>query len=282
MNEQVKTQEATVEKKEEAVVAQAQEAPKAPVAQAPKPQPKEPEAPKVEQVKKYRAVISGSYRASNKDVIDFDDLVVYLPYTDEDVALMHIRGRYAVMAITKAKKQDGEKRFPLRVEDLRQVFIDSLKVVEGDQFSFVGKDIKELDYDELQDLATAKDLRRIPLPKELSGVSLREMRSTAYASYSEEILGTKKIDDEQLARFHDLPEIKADGVTRRDRTIKMSNDEIIDREQAKQDLIGGKSKDNLTMAELKHLAQTKNVKFYDSISFDELYAKVMGGGATSA
>ena len=83
-------------------------------------------------MKLLKAVISGSYRTNDNEVVDFDQLSGVLPLVHEDVAIMHIHGRYAVQWIRQAKKTGGSALYPLRVESIRQVFVDSLTEAEGD------------------------------------------------------------------------------------------------------------------------------------------------------
>lgn len=229
-------------------------------------------------MKLMKATISGSYRTSTGEYVDFDDVEGFLPFVDEDVAAMHIRGRYAVMWVKAATDSKGEKKYPLRVQNMRQVFIDRLETVEGDNLSFIGKDIKEMGYEELQDLATFKDLRRIPLPKELSGVSLRDMRAKAYVSYVEEVLMKEAPSEAEMARFGDLPPVFVEGGYRRDETVKLTNEEVIEREASPRNL-GESAKQSMTIDELKDLARQKHIPFHPNIGFDKLYEKIYGVAA---
>lgn len=78
----------------------------------------------------------------------------------------------------------------------------------------------------------------------------------------------------------ELEPLIVSGNPRRDAQIKMTNEEILEREQQNQN-VKGSSKDNMTMKELVALAKAKNVKYPHNATFDELYAKVYGG-ATNA
>lgn len=243
-----------------------------------------------------KATLSGSYKASNDDLVDFDGVKVTIPYTEEDLALMHLQGRYAAPAIRAAEDKDGEKKYPLRIDHMRQVFIDSLEEAEQkDEFSYVGKDIKEMSYDELQDLATAKDLRRIPLPKELSGSSLREMRQMAYMDYAAQVLGmddTNKLPEEveyhppvekrinpQVPgyNFAKLPPIIVESdQPRRDKREKVTTEDIIKIEQGAKKL-NSTPKSQLTLDDLKEMMKSKSIPFQANISFDSAHAKLFGG-----
>lgn len=128
-------------------------------------------------MKALKATISGSYVGADREIFDFSNLSGTLPYQAEDIATMHIRGRYALMWITKSEAHKA------RVMSIRECYIDELVEVDA-KFSFVGKNIQEMTREELQDLATAKDLRGIPLFR----TSERDMREKAYIAYCDKIL----------------------------------------------------------------------------------------------
>lgn len=241
--------------------------------------------------KALKITISGSYRNSKNEAIDFSEITGVIPYTTEDHAKMHVRGRYAAMWIAQAKdRKTGEKLYKERLDSLRQVFIDSIEEVDED-FSYVGKDIKQMSYEELQDLATAKDLRRISLPKELSGVDLREMREMAYMDYAAKILGmndTNRLDpknplpvEERINPliegydFAKLPPLVVDGELRIDKTKKITNEEMLELE-ANTTSLTSKPGSNLTLDGLRKIAHEKGIKFHPNIGFDALYEKIFG------
>lgn len=231
----------------------------------------------------YKFTISGSYHNSKKEICDFDAVVVQVPFTElEEVAVMHMQSRYAPAAVKK------DERFKEnRVHKMRQIFVDSVEVVNGGALSFVGKNIKELTDEEMQDLATAKDLRGIPLPKQQSSMSLREMQIKTYIVYSEKILGRtfnkKDPDDQNLleeinSNFAKQPPIIVDDVGRTEKTGKVSNEEIIAQEQSHKST-GNKPEDRFTLDELKKIADQKGVKYDPNTSdpkklFSFLYEKL--------
>jgi len=228
-------------------------------------------------MKALKVVISGSYRNSKQEIFDFENVSGVIPFAEADVAAMHIRGRYAVVWVKAATDKDGKKLYPERIESMRQVFIDKIEPVEAD-LSFSGKDIKEMSYDELQDLATFKDLRAIQLPKEISGASLREMRATAYAAYSDAMFGTDlmKQKDQPDFDFVALPELKCSGGSRSDTVKKLSNEEILEQEQKPMD-IRSTPKANMTLDELRKIAKDKNIPYGKTTGFDALYERIFGG-----
>ena len=229
----------------------------------------------------YRVVASGSYRTASGDIIDFEDVEGFIPANTEEVAIMHVRGRHIVDWIKAAVKEGtkDERRYPQRIDSIRQVFVDEIEEVSHD-FSYIGKDIKKMSYEELQDLAAAKDLRRIPLPKELSGTSLREARERAYLDYSEYVLrdpvepNDKDVEGHDVVNYAKLEPLEVDGEMRADKTLKISNEEMIEQEQASKSTDAPKT--DLTIKDLREMADKKGITYHPNIGFDKLYAKLYG------
>jgi hypothetical protein len=228
-----------------------------------------------------QVTISGSYRNSKKENIDFENVTGVIPFIDHDLAMMHVRDRYAHVWIKAATNADGSKKYPERVEDTRQVFIDDIKEIEGDQLSFVGKDIKDMSFEEMQDLATANDLRTVPLPKEISGVSLREMRIYAYDAYSMRFFKHDIGKDKEGFNFASLPPLVVGGTVSRDVSGKITNEEILEQEQ-KAAPVGSTLRTTMSMDDLKGIAKMKNISYPVDISFDALYSLLYGGSAPAA
>jgi hypothetical protein len=210
--------------------------------------------------------IHGSFHTSDNKVIDFEDLQGVVPYTDIDIAKMHIRSRYAVKWIREAVDADGNKAYPERIENIRQVFIDEPEEVEG-ELSFIGKDIREMNENELQDLATAKDLRRVPVPRHVSGQSIQEMRIAAYANYYAVVYGVDiDVSKEGFTLSNQEPCIVGDGVLTS--PANTTNDEYLNNVEDD----SGKP----TMAELVSLAREKGIKHHVNIKYDNLYERLFG------
>lgn len=237
-------------------------------------------------MKALEVTVSGSYKTANGDIVDFEDVKGVIPEVDEEHAKMHVRSRYASEWVRNAKDKNGDKLFKSRIDMMRQVFVDDMKPVKGD-FSYVGKNIKEMSYEELQDLATAKDLRTIPLPKHISGVDLREMRTKAYLDYSDKVLGRKidvnnplpehssQMNGKDTFDFAKLPKLVVDGDARVDTSKKVTNEEIISQEQ-KQMPVNETPKSNLTLEELKQIADNKGISYHWNVGFEKLYAELFG------
>jgi hypothetical protein len=213
--------------------------------------------------KAYQVTISGSYRGAENKVYDYSDVKGVIPFTDEELATMHVRGRYAKMWIMR-----DAKKYKERIYSVRECHIDAMEVIEGD-FSYLGKDIREMTQEELQDLATAKDLRSVPLYKVGSE---RDARTKAYAAYSQHIL--RKVVKYQETGFNLMkqpPIVVTDPSWRKDSTKKRSNDQIMEDEA-----VIGQPKTALSRDELEELATSMNVAFDEKISDQVLYKRIYG------
>jgi hypothetical protein len=226
-------------------------------------------------VKALKIKISGSYNSRN-DTYDFEGVEGIVPFTTEELALYHVRGRHAVIWLTEAKNKDGEKLFKARIENMRQILVDNIEEVMVDQFSYVGKDPRDMDYKEIQDLALAKDLRLLPLPKELSGVSLREMREKAYLEYMKKVKNTFINVDAPDYSYDKLPKISVDQDVRVDDTKKFTNEEIIDVQMGNKSV--SEMTGDLTLNDLKQIADEKGIKYHHFAGFDKLHAQIFGEG----
>ena len=224
-------------------------------------------------MKALKITVSGEYKTSNGDIIDFDDVSGVIPFVEEEHAKMHVRSRYASEWVREAKNADGEPKYKNRIDLMRQTYIDDIQEVDYD-FSYVGKDIKKMSYEELQDLATAKDLRTTPLPKKISGVGLREMRTKAYVEYSTKVKGDVISERDSDFDFAKLNPLFVDGEARRETAKKLTNDEIISQEQK---VTSGTVKDNLTLKDLQKIAKDKGIKHHHMLGFDKLYQLVYNG-----
>lgn len=226
--------------------------------------------------KMLKFTITGSYYNSKKEIIDFDGVEGVIPFCDEDngVGSMHVRDRYARKWVRDAKKADGEPRYPDRIHKMRQVHIDDVQATKG-TLSFVGKNIKDLSIDEMQDLAVSKDLRGVPLPEE--GMSRRDVLVRCYAAYSDKVLKKEVKINEPDFNFMKLPAILLDSAFRTEKSQKFTNEEIIGREQQQTITNYGEREDaekRISLAELKTLADGKNIAYSDMVTHKELYAKI--------
>lgn len=216
-----------------------------------------------------KITISGSYKTKSGqgyEIVDFEEVTGIMPECkDEEHTFMNLKGRYAKMWIAK------DNRFEKRLYHVREVYIDNIEQVEGTP-SFAGKDLKTLGFEELQDLAAAKDLRGIPLWKAGSIYSAREK---AYKIYRDKIL-RDPFDPKAEFSLAKMPSIIIDADSVAEEEQKVSNDEILDIEAKPRLLSEDKPKSNLTLEELKEMAKSKNISFHHNTGFDKLYTKVFG------
>lgn len=210
--------------------------------------------------KAWKVKISGSYRTAKREIVDYQGVDGIIPFCAEDVAFMNIRARYASMWIGK------DPKYTERLYSIREVYLDEIEEIEA-EFSYVGKGIKSLTFEEMQDLATAKELRRIPLFK---ATSLREAQIIAYTEYSTKVLLEPLDSKTPDFNYAKLPDIKIDGDVRVDKTVKLTNEDIIRQEQSNSTM----SKPTLTLAELKQIAKNKEIKYHPNIGYDTLYGKI--------
>lgn len=218
-------------------------------------------------MKAYKVKISGTYRNSKNEAVDFQDIEGIIPFNEKDIARMHLIKRYASMWIIQ-----NPTKFKERLKSIREVFDDEMIEIEvpTKQFSFIGKDIKKLNYEELQDLACAKDLRRIPLYKK---TGLRQSLILAYAAYSEKVLKEEIPYRESGFNFAELPSIILTEDRRKDSEKRITNEDMIGLEQK----ASGDPKSALSRDELFKVAKSMNIVVKQTISTDALYAKIYGG-----
>lgn len=91
-------------------------------------------------VKMWEVTISGTFRTPKAgEYEEFENVVGYVPYVDEEFRDQAVRKRYAAIWIGRNKNYKGQT-----IKTMREVHIDSAVVVQKEQFSFVGKNITEM------------------------------------------------------------------------------------------------------------------------------------------
>lgn len=238
------------------------------------------------QTKVWHVVISGSYRKAKKDIVDYSEIEGMIPLVDEEIAVQMARKRYALMWIP------ASGNYPDRLESVREVHIDSMKpaLMKG-KFSYVGKNIGDMTWEELQDFAVANDLRTVPLYKK---GSIRNAQNIAYAAYAKDVLqwkpkGNTEIEKAAwrlLTNHQELgfniaknPKITATDTMRVDSSQKINNDEMIELEQKS---AKGSIKSTLTLPELQAIASSKNIPYEESDDASTLYNRIYGGEMSAA
>lgn len=210
--------------------------------------------------KAYAVTISGSFKDGKGEVQDFANVKGVIPFTEsEDLANAAIRKRYAVMWLSKDMTKG-------RVERVREVYIDALEETTAD-FSYVGKNITDMTYEELQDMATAKDLREVPLYK---AGSLRESQTRAYAAYANRVMGMDVDYRKEGFNVMKMPQLVVDGAPRKSKEKKVTNEEMLEMEQKNVST----DRPTFTRAELEKLAREKDIAFNPAITDEKLHAKI--------
>lgn len=203
-----------------------------------------------------KVTISGSYHAGKDRIIDFNNVVGHIPYCDERDVLSHVRRRFAAKWVS----EDG--RYTDRVNKIREVFVDDVLEMQG-ELSYVGKDLRTLNADELQELAVSKSLMSIPAPR--MG-SLRNALNVAYCAYVNNVLDGDLSHNAEGFKLMEQPPIYLKDGYAPDVTVKLTNEQVISGEQT--------DTPQLDMAKLKEIAKSKGIEFHPSISYDKLYARV--------
>lgn len=211
-------------------------------------------------MKALKVTVSGSYRKSRNEIVDFEGISGVVPSVDPDVAYMHVRARYVPMWVSASDELKD------RLSTVREVHIDTMEEAEH-KFSYVGKDIREMTFEELQDVATAFDLREIPLWKKTSIV---HARAVAYAAYAKKLKGTEvdyRADGFSLA---DMPALVVEEGRRREMTGKVSNEDVIRSEQQSPSV----PRHTMSLDDLKKIADGRGIEYHPNIGFDKLYERL--------
>lgn len=202
-----------------------------------------------------KVTISGSYRTKNNEIVNYSKVTGIVPDCDADTLQSVLQNRYAEMWLVQSDVKE-------RVYSIREVYIDKVEKTDGEP-SFVGKDLKELTFEEMQDLATVKGLRSIPLWRK---GSLREAQLKTYRIYSSEVL-KKKMPEEVV--YNDLPSITLDGKTKINDVLPQCTVE-----EASAEEVPDVNPSNLSFEELKQIADSKGIKYHPNIGYDTLYNKI--------
>lgn len=212
-----------------------------------------------------KVTLSGAYYSGSgkgKETVDFE-LTGLMPKIDEGRILQACKCRLVKVWL------DKDKKYTKRVDRIITCYVDNIEEVEGD-LSIIGKNIKELTWEELQDLAVWKNIK-VPLYK---SKDLRTAREQAYLLYSE-LLGNEIDPNSDGYNYAALPAlvIKDDGIVREPEEQK-TNESIIEDEQENESV---KDNGTLTLAELKKVAKAKGIKIPQNVSKKDLEKLVFGG-----
>jgi hypothetical protein len=137
-------------------------------------------------MKLLKILVSGSFRtepAKDTNRMPFNGIEITAPFVSEEY---YTQVSQRLFPIYLRKNKEFAK---VNFEGLIKIFVDSVKEVEG-ELSFVNKDIKEMSWEELQDMACYFGLREVPL---YQIGELRTAREKAYEIYMKVIKKRKVI-----------------------------------------------------------------------------------------
>lgn len=214
-----------------------------------------------------KVTVSGDYRTSGKagsDIVDFDNVVITMPDCIDDHIMFNVQNRMLQIAILK------DKRYTQHYEMFRSVYVDKVERIEG-KSAIIGKNIKELTWEELQELAVYKHLRDIPGYR---ATDLRYAREKAYIEYSKHFLGKKIDPDAKGYNFANLPDLVVDGTDKvATAPTQKSNEESLKEEQESR---ATNEEKTFTMKELRKLAKDKGIKLPPNVTYNEAVKLVIG------
>jgi len=208
-------------------------------------------------MKALKLTFSGSYKASNDEIFSFDGIGGIVPFQEEDVAIMHAKARHLPMWLEQEIKGDKQTNISVKgVKQLRDKNEDEVEEVEH-TFSFEGKDIRTLTYEEIQDVALMFDLREVPLYKVSS---LRNQLNVLYGIYSTKIQGEPIDHKAEFFSYKDMPPIYLRATSSVTREIKP-----IFKEEDGAPVLQTKS-----LEALKAIADKKGIQYHHRIGYDRL------------
>lgn len=236
-------------------------------------------------------VISGSFRATDKEIESFDNVRGIIPRLSQDVqpgdtlskAEQMIITRYAPIWIGRARKaNEPEAKLYKTVQKVRQVFIDSIDDNDDEGvLDYVGMDVMKMNFEQLQDFAAANDLSAVPRYKVNSLAHARRVAWSEAARKIHGLEGPEYMWTNQAFNPSRHEPLIADAHVRLSGAKGADIEETIDREAL---ALQGKAKANvtdpsqsrLTLDQLKAIADEKKVPYAKNIGFDQLYSKVYG------
>ncbi len=233
--------------------------------------------------------ISGRYKSGEKTK-DFQ-VSGLVPAVNDDKVRQHVQARYAPMWIS-----DGGKNS--RPDTICPCYIDEIETVEAKKLTLIGKNIKEMSFEELQDLATLFDLMGIPLYKE---DSLSETRRKAILEWSVMIDGANREEAKIVKEgmLSDMPDIivKVEGSEDEpevpapvepapvvvEKTAPVAPTPIVAPEPIAADPTNKAdptqiTEEGLTIEDMREIATKNDIKFNAAIGFDKLYDRLLDEG----
>jgi|GEM_PF-3997434 len=213
-------------------------------------------------MKALKVTISGTYKDSSNEVKEYENITGTIPFCDEGKAHQACKNRYAKIWIS------AKHSLP---KHIREVYLDDIEEVESN-FSFVNKDIKEMNAAELQDLAVYLDLK---LP-EYKKTSLRNSRVKAVEKYLLNIKGVPqdKVNLVMSNTFSDLPPCVINEKEEKKVDDRQEEDLSLELEKYGVKMVNTEEQENYSLEDLKNIARARNIKHNPNIGHDKLYKKI--------
>jgi len=217
----------------------------------------------------FKVTVSGSYRTGSgkgSEIVDFENVTGVMPECAEELIQSNVMRRMLPIWIK------ADKKYTQRYDMVRTCYIDKVETIKG-QPGIVGKDVKELAWEELQELMVWKNLRKIPT---FRSTDLRIAREIAYLEYSK-LLGKEINTKAKGYNYVNLPAlvIKDDGKIAATPETK-TNEEVLQGEQENTGVATGSGPDKtFTLAELKQIAKDKGIKLPANISYARAFELVI-------
>ena len=167
---------------------------------------------------------SGSFRTKNatdEDAEDFDGVVLQVPYCEEEYYVGFAQRQFSVWYPT-------QKKYKFNFRGLIKLRIDVAEESEG-AIICLGKDIKQMGWEELQSLALFKNLREIPYYRV---GSLNAAKERAYVVFEERINGKRIFKTTvELRRFRERMIEKEHSETEIDSMVDKALNMVVDPER---------------------------------------------------
>jgi len=205
-------------------------------------------------MKALKLTFSGDYKATNGDIFGYDGVEVVIPFQEVDIATLHARARHLPMKLNQMAAKKGGELALKAIKNVRNSYVDSVEEVEH-EFSFEGKDIRTLTFEEIQDVAVMFDLREVPLYK-IGG--LRHQLNSLYGIYSTKIEHKPVNHKEEYFSVNDMPPIFVGKAHKVQREVKPTFTEEAPEVQTD------------SLEALKRIADSKGVKYHHKAGYDTI------------
>lgn len=201
----------------------------------------------------YKLIVSGTFK-SGEDKIDYESVEMLMPVCDMEYVLSNIFNRVGAYYI-----KSDERYKDYQVSLIETAFIDDdIVQVEVDN-PINGKNIKDMDWKDLQMFAVQTNILEIPLT---NSMSIREAREKTIRLYYKKVLGAELRPE---LKYLNLPDV-------------LSNDNLGKSSNAKVDYEKAIVMEDKTYSfdELKEMARQKGIEYHPNIGYDKLHSRIFG------